>query len=174
MTMMHRELDSNLKSLSSNLTCNQQYTQYLSPHFSHCWTDAVSVICFCNIKFSVHHCHNCHQQVENDRFFNKGRKFPYLRINLQLRFTHSLLITEISSLSSNKAHLIPHWNRTHRWDLTLLFFSQRSYDILTYLNDVPIASFVWRCRFDFLTLVEESITINSMHCFSNCFLKATK
>jgi hypothetical protein len=47
---------------------------------------------------------------------------------------------------------------------SLLRFFQRSYDILTYLKDVPITSFVWRCRFDFLTLVAEGITINSMHC----------
>ena len=66
---------------------------------------------------------------------------------------------------ASKAHPIHHWNHTHDCDLTLSNFSfKEATYIITYLKDIPITSFVWRCRFDFLTLFERSISMNSVHC----------
>ena len=80
--------------------------------------------------------------------------------------SHSDPISRLLFQSTQMIHIEhrDHWDRSHifwiyshsrriysrlRLDYSLLFF-QRSYDILTYIKDVPITSFVWRCRFDFM------------------------
>ena len=120
---------SNLKSLPSNLACNQQYIQYfffsLCRVTRYCFVSLslflfvlfvgcvcgyvyVYVSCVCNIKFSVHLCH-------------RGRKFPYLRINLQLRLTHPFLIPR-SKERTKQFHDLP--EILHQ--LLILFHSIRS------------------------------------------------
>ena len=46
---------------------------------------------------------------------------------------------------------------------SLLLFFQRSCDIISNLNNVPIISFSWRYRFDYHTRIEKSISTHLMH-----------
>ena len=108
------------------------------------------------------------------------------RINSNSSFTSRLLFQSVNMIHIEHRHryrsrmfwVYSHDRKTH-WciestsDLPLKSHSrlrldslllQRSCDIVSNLNGVLVPSFVWRCRFDFLTMDEESVKINLMHC----------
>ena len=54
---------------------------------------------------------------------------------------------------------------THHINLTLLLFFQRSCDIISNLNDVPIFSFSWRYWFGYHTRIKQSIAMHPVNHF---------